>query len=220
MVVKCDTTLPVGLAMKKRPKGLVTGVNDSSSLRSSVQLDDVLHSVDGVITADSDETINALIGSAAAASPTKIVTLVFKRKVVAEKYKKRNSKRRRDYGQSIYKAGKTCAERVTSYHHLLHYKFRVFNRIKDQLLGERSSIEQIAAKSVNGQSIDKWTRKKKGGDIKARTAKELKDDEDFGMKEFDIYEEILASGEALRDGGRNTGLNTLKQIMRKQHAQH
>ncbi|GMI42823.1 hypothetical protein TeGR_g7136, partial [Tetraparma gracilis] len=94
----------------------------------------------------------------------------------------------------VYQSGQQCAERVKAYHNLLHYKFRVFNRILDRLTGQAGSIEKASARQVNGQGLMDFGKREPPQKTKWT---KLKKDDKFIRREWKIYQERMSGAEFL-----------------------
>mmetsp|Transcript_15370 Transcript_15370/g.31668 ORF Transcript_15370/g.31668 Transcript_15370/m.31668 type:complete len:602 (+) Transcript_15370:140-1945(+) len=112
---------------------------------------------------------------------------------------------------TTWNAGEQCAGRSQAYHKLTHFKFKVFDGIKQRLLGETDSLEKRAAKATNGSTIDEFFskegEKKKNRGAGGKTPQEiLKRDKRFLDDMFMLYTSLIdeAGGKHLSGGRSNS----------------
>ena len=119
--------------------------------------------------------------------------------------------------ESLYFVGNHCAMRARAYHQLAHFKFIVFDGIKQRMLGETDSLRKRAAKAKNGSTIDEYFGRASGdqaeggkkGKMKSangKTAQEIiKRDKKFRDDTYQRYQSLIdQAGNAALAGGGST----------------
>ena len=100
----------------------------------------------------------------------------------------------------VFYIGEHCGKKSKLYHELLHYKFRLFDRIMAKLRGDDDTVATVWGKKTNGTIMDQYfyslnpdkgkgSKKKKKG--KGTTVEKLMERESFVSNEFDRYSRKL-----------------------------